>query len=172
MGDKPDDPTAMKAPRPGEETAEVMITVKTYPNPSDSYGETVCVAGVRLDRREPEWIRLYPVKFRNDDFDNTFKKYDVIRVNGAYSHKSDNRPASFRPRQDKLVLVDHIGSKPNWQRRRLNLSDLIGATTMCELLGQNPIGGMATPSPSMGLIKPIDVVATVGNGDPWTARTG
>jgi hypothetical protein len=27
-----------------------MITVKTYPSPSDTYGETVCVAGARLDR--------------------------------------------------------------------------------------------------------------------------
>ena len=44
----------LKAPRPGEETAEVMITVKTYPNPSETYGETVCVAGVRLDRGEAE----------------------------------------------------------------------------------------------------------------------
>lgn len=30
-----------------------MITVKTYPNPSETYGETVCVAGVRLDRSGP-----------------------------------------------------------------------------------------------------------------------
>lgn len=43
-----------RAPRPGEETAEVMVTVKTYPNPSETYGETVCVAGVRLDRGGPE----------------------------------------------------------------------------------------------------------------------
>ena len=38
----------LKPPRPGEESAEVMVTVKTYPNPSDKYLETVCVAGVRL----------------------------------------------------------------------------------------------------------------------------
>ena len=31
----------MKPPRLGDETAEVMITVKTYPNPSETYGETV-----------------------------------------------------------------------------------------------------------------------------------
>jgi hypothetical protein len=31
-----------------------MITVKTYPNPSETYGETVCVAGVRLDRGRPQ----------------------------------------------------------------------------------------------------------------------
>ncbi|MFA5607735.1 MAG: hypothetical protein WDA07_11160 [Leucobacter sp.] len=157
----------LKAPRPGEETAEVMVTVKTYPNPSDTYGETVCVAGVRLDRDQPEWIRLYPVKFRNDDFDSKFKKYDVIRVNGAYNHKNDNRPESFRPRQDELGHVEHLDTKSNWQRRRMNLNGLIGTTTMCELLDRNPIGGMAIPSPSLGLIKPLDVAAIAVDGDPW-----
>ena len=29
----------LKPPRPGEESAEVMVTVKTYPNPSDKYLE-------------------------------------------------------------------------------------------------------------------------------------
>ena len=40
----------------GEETAKVWVTVKTYPSPSDRYGETVCVAGVRAgddDRAMP-----------------------------------------------------------------------------------------------------------------------
>lgn len=160
---------AMNAPRPSEETAEVMVTVKTYPNPSETYGETVCVAGVRLDRERPEWIRLYPVKFRNVDFDSQFKKYEIIRVNGAYQHVNDNRPESFRPRQDELEHVEQLDTSSNWQRRRMNLDGLIGATTMCELLDQNPVGGMAVPSPSLGLIKPLDIVATVVDGDPWNA---
>jgi hypothetical protein len=104
----------LKAPRPGEETAELMVTVKTYPNPSETYGETVCVAGVRLDRDRPEWIRLYPVKFRNADFDSTFKKYEIIRVNGTYHQANDNRPESFRPRQDEMVHVERMDSKKNW----------------------------------------------------------
>jgi hypothetical protein len=87
----------MKPPRAGDETADVMITVKTYPNPSETYGETVCVAGVRLDRERPEWIRLYPVKFRNADFDNQFKKYEIIRVNGTYAQ--DAGSLSFDPVQ-------------------------------------------------------------------------
>lgn len=157
----------LKAPRPGEETAEVMITVKTYPNPSETYGETVCVAGVRLDRGRPEWIRLYPVKFRNADFDSQFKKYEIIRVNGTYHQANDNRPESFRPRQDELVHVEQLDTSSNWQRRRMNLYGLIGGTTMCELLDRNPVGGMGTPSP-LGLIKPTDVVASVVDGDPWT----
>lgn len=159
----------IRPPRAGDETATVMITVKTYPNPSETYGETVCVAGVRLDRGDPEWIRLYPVKFRNADFDRQFKKYEIIRVNGTYHQSNDNRPESFRPRQDELEHVEWLDTHTNWQRRRMNLEGLIGATTMCELLDQNPKGGMGTPAPSLGLIKPTEVEVSVVDGDPWNA---
>lgn len=76
-----------KAPRPGEETAEVIVTVKTYPNPSETYGENVCVAGVRLDRGRPEWIRLYPAKFRNADFDSQFRS---TRSSGSTGRAFEN----------------------------------------------------------------------------------
>ncbi len=159
----------IRSPRAGDVTATVMITVKTYPNPSDTYGETVCVAGVRLDRGRPEWIRLYPVKFRNEDFDKRFRKYEILRVNGTYETRNDNRPESFRPRQDELEHVDQLDSRGNWQQRRMNLDGLLGATTMCKLLEANPAGGMGTPSPSLGLIKPTNVQVTVIAGDPWSA---
>lgn len=162
--------SGIKPPRLGEETAEVMITVKTYPNPSVTYGETVCVAGVRLDRGEPEWIRLYPVKFRSEDIDKQFKKYEILRVNGTYRQSNDNRPESFRPRQDEMEHLEALDTRNNWQRRRVNLGGLIGATTMCELIRQNPKGGMGTPSPSLGLIKPVEVLSvTVTDGDAWSA---
>ena len=38
--------------------AEVFITVKTYPQPSISYGELVCTAGLLNGE---QWIRIYPV---------------------------------------------------------------------------------------------------------------
>ena len=168
----------MTPPRVGDQTAEVMITVKTYPNPSETYGETVCVAGVRLDRGQPEWIRLYPVKFRNADFDSQFKKYEIIRVNGTHHQPNDNRPESFRPRQDEMVTRRVAGHKHNWQRRRINLGSLIGETTMCELLERNPKGDMGNPSPSLGLIKPTDIetsgrrrpVECGGTGEDRTTR--
>ncbi|MCC3322008.1 hypothetical protein [Gordonia bronchialis] len=162
------DAVGLKAPRLGEETAEVMITVKTYPNPSDKYLETVCVAGVRLDRERPEWIRLYPVRFRNEDFDRTFKKYDVIRVNGTYHQSNDVRPESFRPRQDEMARLAWIGTSSNWQGRRANLDGLIGTKTMCDLLAQNPVGEMTKRAPSLGLIKPYDIKVTVEDGQPWS----
>lgn len=36
----------------------ILITVKTYPTLSASYGELVCTAGLREDG---SWIRIYPV---------------------------------------------------------------------------------------------------------------
>ena len=126
------------------------------------------MAGARLDRGRPEWIRLYPMKFRNADFDSQFKKYEIIRVNGTYHQSTDNRPESFRPRQDEMEHMERLDTSRNWERRRMNLDGLIGATTMCELLEQNPKGGMGTPSPSLGLIKPVDVETTVVAGHPWT----
>lgn len=88
----------VKPPRPSEETAEVMVTVKTYPNPSETYGETVCVAGVRLDRGGPEWIRLYPVKFRNADFDSQFRKRaGATTVVSSVAPRRRSRRRSTRP---------------------------------------------------------------------------
>jgi hypothetical protein len=47
-----------------EESMRLLVTVKAYPQPSKRYGETVCVAGVRIDTDIPSWVRLYPVAYR------------------------------------------------------------------------------------------------------------
>ncbi|MYB37591.1 MAG: hypothetical protein F4Y26_09450 [Gammaproteobacteria bacterium] len=40
----------------------VLITVKTYPLPSQSYDELVCTAGVLEDG---SWVRIYPVPMKS-----------------------------------------------------------------------------------------------------------
>ena len=57
----------------------VFITVKTYPNPSASYVETVCTAGIVENEG---WIRLYPVPYRVSSglADKQLKKYQWIDV--------------------------------------------------------------------------------------------
>ena len=42
----------------------ILVTVKTYPELSKTYGEAVCSAGLREDGT---WMRLYPVPFRRLD---------------------------------------------------------------------------------------------------------
>src|SRR4051795_1862707 len=69
----------------------VLITVKAAPNPSETYGETVCVAGLRLDPEAPGWVRLYPINYRELETNQKFKKYDIVSLQ-AKPNRSDPRP--------------------------------------------------------------------------------
>jgi hypothetical protein len=92
------------------DTIEVLITVKAYPAISNKYGEVVCVAGIRMDTPRPEWVRLFPVAFRNMPFDQRFRKYDVIRLE-ADRHSGDARPETYRPNVDSVEVVGHLDTK-------------------------------------------------------------
>lgn len=149
--------------------ARVLITVKTYPNPSDTYGEVVCVAGVRLDSTPRSWIRLYPMRFRNIDADLRFKKYDIIEIDIRKRDRRDLRIESYRPDQTTLQVVDHVNpDNGQWNQRRELLGPLIGSTTTCELIRANPQGHMGFPARSLGLIKPQVRSVTITQGPAWT----
>lgn len=85
------------------ERMKVLITVKAAPEPSKSYGDTVCVAGVRVDGEPHEWIRLYPVPFRHLATEEQFSKYQVVEldVNPA---QHDSRSESRRPVWGSLTI--------------------------------------------------------------------
>lgn len=76
-------------------TLRVMITVKAAPNPSQTYGETVCVAAVSVDPNHPGWIRLYPVNFRYLEQDTRFSKYDIVAFE-AQRARADGRHESWK----------------------------------------------------------------------------
>jgi hypothetical protein len=154
----------------GEETATVLVTVKTYPSPSDKYGETVCVAGVRLDRGHLEWIRLYPMRFRLVDYEQQFTKYEVIEVPVVSPGGRDPRPESMRPDQTRLRSVRRIDTGRNWAERRQLMRPLIGATTTCDLIAANNAVDYSQPAPSLGLVKVHDARISVADGDPWDDR--
>lgn len=154
--------------RRGYERARVLITVKTYPNPSKKYEETVCVAGVRLDRGQPEWIRLYPIRFRNVDEGVQFNKYEIIEVDVQPHGSNDPRIESYRPLQDSIERIRTVGSKANWARRRELIGELRGEATTCALISAATAGKMSDPAPSLGLIKPAVSNVKVLPGKPWT----
>jgi hypothetical protein len=104
----------MKGPYPDWITKRVLITVKTYPSPSLSFKESVCVAGISEDG---EWIRLYPIKFRDLPYEKRFKKYDVIQVN-IYKDRHDIRPESHRPDPDSIHILGNISTKDGWATRK------------------------------------------------------
>jgi len=72
---------------------KILITVMTYPHPSEGYQELVCTAGINEAK---EWVRLYPVDYRYRPRGQQFRKYQWIEVE-LDRHDKDNRPESWRP---------------------------------------------------------------------------
>jgi hypothetical protein len=83
----------------GHERIRVLITVKTYPIPSKKYDELVCTAGVKEDG---EFVRLYPINFRELDFSQQYKKYQWVEVDVEKHVGRDFRKESYRPDGDSL----------------------------------------------------------------------
>ncbi len=76
------------------EKLKVLITVKTYPIPSAKYDELVCTAGVT---EAGDFIRLYPINFRDLPFSQQYKKYQWIEVLARKHKGRDVRKESYRP---------------------------------------------------------------------------
>lgn len=152
----------------GFEPAEVLVTVKTYPSPSSSYEETVCVAGVRIDGDTPSWIRLYPIRFRGAEAEQTFTKYQRIAID-VKKHDKDPRLESFRPDQGSVRIIDQITTgNGDWSAREFLMSKLVGQTTTCELIAANKAVKMSQSSESLGLVKPKIESVSVEPGTPWS----
>lgn len=121
------------------ERARVLITVKASPEPSKTYGDTVCVAGVRLlDDGTVSWVRIYPVAFRHLDSAQQFKKFEVIEVDLSRSTK-DGRTESHRPNWESLTRHTVGGEYKTYpmDSRGPVLNQLIGPT-MCDLRDGEP----------------------------------
>ncbi len=93
----------------------VLITVKTYPIPSSTYDELVCTAGVT---ETGDFVRLYPINFRDLPFGQQYKKYQWIEVEASKHTGHDNRKESYRPDSESIQIGDLIKSNPgNWRDR-------------------------------------------------------
>lgn len=160
FGQPPDTPASKPA---GDQvvTLRVLVTVKAAPNPSDKYGETVCVAGLSVDPARPGWVRLYPINFRELGGDASFKKYDVVSVD-AVPARQDARRESWRPLMPTLHVENHLSS---WQHRRPWLDPAISPeVTMCRLHR-----GATMNSQSLALITPKRITALRITRHPgWT----
>ncbi|MCC4908172.1 hypothetical protein [Microbacterium sp. cx-59] len=131
------------------ERAQVLVTVKATPQPSASYGDTSCVAGIRIDGDAPTWIRLYPIAFRWLDGESQFAKYDVIELE-VRRRDSDTRTESYSPAQDSWHKINHL--RPGKSRHQV--IGRLPVTTTCELMTAASADPAAT---SLGLVYPADV---------------
>ncbi len=115
------------------ERLEVLITVKTYPLPSETYQELVCTAGVLEDG---SFVRLYPIDYRYRPYWQWFKKYQWIQLQ-ATKNRKDPRPESYRPVSGTPIepIGEPIGTENNWaERKRYVLAE--GTQTMCGFTGR------------------------------------
>jgi len=135
----------------GPSIANILITVKAAPVPSASYGETVCVAGLRIDPGYTGWVRLYPINFRNLDSPQAFKKYDIV-----------NRSESWRPDIGSLHTIKHLNA---WKPRVPYIEEWAVDNT-CDLAAAAQDDPRAK---SLGLVRPAEILDLIVERHPgWT----
>ncbi len=84
------------------ERKKILITVKTYPIPSAKYDELVCTAGVT---EAGNFVRLYPINFRELPFSQQYRKYQWIEVMVEKHKGRDVRKESYRPECDTIKRI-------------------------------------------------------------------
>jgi hypothetical protein len=145
------------------EKRRVLVTVKTYPNPSNTYDETVCTAGIDLDTGR--FIRLYPIRYRHLDYDQWFHKYDILEMD-VTRHKTDRRQDTYTPVVGSILPIGHLetGSKRHrdWAERNAVVLPLV--TTVEHLMEEAD-----TKACSLGVVpmRDVEFIAKPGDQD-WT----
>ncbi len=95
----------------------ILITVKTYPTPSNTYLETVCTAGLREDG---SWVRIYPMPYRKLAEWQKYEKYQWVELD-LERNTSDFRPESHKPRNFHNAVLGEVigtGKDKTWEERR------------------------------------------------------
>lgn len=150
-----------------KQRTKVLITVMTYPHPSETYTELVCTAGIS---EANEWIRLYPIDYRYRPPEQQFKKYQWIEVDlGPRGAGNDQRAESRRPDLDSIRLIGpRITADRNWIERRA-IIDRLPVRTLNQLRNQHDADKAAKRSPiSLGIVRPtriVDVLVEEVTGD-------
>lgn len=143
----------------------LFVTVKGYPAVSTTYGEAVCVAGIRTDTERPEWARLFPVQYRELGWTNRFKKYQRVTLE-AIKHSSDQRPETYRPDITTLECGELITTaKDGWDRRRDIIEPLV-VDSMCDVVRRQELDRT-----SLGVFQPAEVRdLVIEKADTWSPQ--
>jgi len=88
---------------------KVFIVVKTAPNPSTKYRETVCTAGIT---EKGKWIRMYPIPYRYLTTDKWFSKYQWV----ALDIKKRPKEKDFRSGTWKVNYSKGFCCSPSYYR--------------------------------------------------------
>jgi hypothetical protein len=109
--------------RPEFVETKVLITVMTYPHPSQRHQELVCTAGIT---ETGDWVRLYPIDYRYRPNHQQFKKYQWIKIGLApRGFGNDDRKESRQPDLDSIqILGEPLSTGSAWAERRAVIDGL------------------------------------------------
>jgi hypothetical protein len=130
------------------ERRKILIATKTYPSISRKYKETVCTAGILLDEDEKplQWIRIYPIRFRDLEFKQRYKRWSIISAEIEKDTK-DPRSESYKINDSSIETIRWIDSKNNWAERK-SFVLACGISSIAEIKAQGK---------SLGIIKPASI---------------
>ena len=142
---------------------EVLSLVKSYPLPSQSLGEAVCVIGAH---KELGLVRIYPVPFRQLQDEKQFGKYQIIKLQ-VRKPKNDPRPNTFRPQLETIEVTNpRLSTDDYWCARKTWVMPFL-SDSMCQIQAEQTNSGQ-----SMGFFKPtqvLDIVQEETNAK-WTPK--
>ena len=126
---------------------QVLVLVKTMPQLSAKYNDTVCVAGLALDPLR--WVRLSPVPFRYLALENQFTKYALIEVKVRLSD-GDPRFESLKIDASSIHAFKELSSRNGWRDRAWYVEPM-GEVSLCQLRRNIDVH---RNGPSLGLVRP------------------
>jgi len=144
------------------EIKHVLITVKTYPHPSNKMKETVCTAGITDDGH---WIRMYPIPHRYLKGPNKFRIFDWIEVIATKRPISkDHRPESYSVESSSIKVIGHLDPKRDSIARYGFISQM-EKTSLEQVIEEHKQSGA-----SLATIRPHKMIGlTIEKDDPdWT----
>ena len=113
-----------------QRNSRVVILVKALPQPSKTYGETVCCAGVTGTR---DWKRLFPIRYRHLVGDSSFKRWDWVDFDFGRP-KNDSRMESCHVHEESISIR---GSLPKDERTTLLEPMLVASTDVAAAAGKS-----------------------------------
>jgi hypothetical protein len=130
---------------------KVLITVMTYPHPSQRHQELVCTAGIT---EAGEWVRLYPIDYRYRPNHQQFKKYQWIKIGLApRGFGNDDRKESRQPDLDSIqILGEPLSTSFEWAERRA-IIDRLPHFTRRGMEAQYD-----ADRTSLGIVKPMEIL--------------
>ena len=128
--------------------------VKAAPVITAELDESMCVAGIEWSQwsgTPGNWIRVFPVAFRDLEENDRFRKYERVRMR-VRRDTMDRRPESWRPQGGEVTrLAEPLSTENAWSDRR-DLIESVTFPTMCELIREND-GGHGEQPRSLAAVR-------------------